>query len=188
MSLFQTIFLIATAAPPISAGVDHLIVGTAAVVSQSAPPTARRGYESYVGPTVAAATRDHVRFLEFAPISASIDALARLRTFSTWKVNWDGEGAPAPTLSSIDTATNLLGILDGALIETPKVALNAFGQPMFMLAADGAEMSATIVSPKTIHFYVSKDDFEAGGVARVKEAVLPSTFLQALRSAGLAHV
>lgn len=131
-----------------------------------------------IAPT-AAPQRDH-RLSALAANDQSrtpvIAALHRLRTFSTWKRNWDGEGAPAPRVRAIEAATVLLGLLDSKLPQTPKVALNSLGQPMFMLLAGDKEFSATLQGATRISYYLRSGNEEEGGLIKFNQRTLPKRF------------
>ncbi len=59
--------------------------------------------------------------------------LNRLRTFKGWKKNWDGEGATAPNLNAIDTATNFLSLWSPKRTR-PEITLTHDGFPMFVIS------------------------------------------------------
>lgn len=77
--------------------------------------------------------------------SAAIQALQRLRMFSTWKENWDAEGAPAPDLDAIEAASNLLGFMKSYQID-PTAMLDAFGKPMFLFNLQGVEAEINLTT------------------------------------------
>lgn len=111
---------------------------------------------------------------------AAIAALERIRTFRSWKRNWDGEMAPAPKPKSLDAAAVLLGLLDAALPSTPKVTLNGIGEPMFILLTPELEFSATVTSSKRVAYYVRSEDREEAGLARFDHVRLPKVIRQEL--------
>jgi hypothetical protein len=59
--------------------------------------------------------------------------LNRLRTFKGWKRNWDGEGAAAPNLAAIETASNFLSLWSPKKTK-PEITLTHDGLPMFVVA------------------------------------------------------
>ncbi len=120
------------------------------------------------------------------PPSASIQALGRLRAFEGWPPNWDGEGAPAPKRGALVAAANLLGLLEDEILETPAVALDAAGEPTFILMKDGREMSVTVRSPRYLAFYILGNGVEEAGSSRFSGERLPRRLLQALRTSGIA--
>ena len=193
MNAFQTIFLIATAAPTVPSGVA---LQTAHEMGAStAQQPVRAGYvgASPVPVTYGSGTSTSPlptaseRAITFAPVSASMDALERLRGFAFWPENWDGAGAPAVSLDVLDAATNLFGLIDNLTYVTPSVALNAHGEPMFMLLDEAYEVSVTLVSPNTVHYYVHADGIEDGGSARFDGRRTPSKVASALRRAGMTY-
>ena len=59
--------------------------------------------------------------------------LNRLRTFKSWKRNWDGDGAAAPNVDAIETATNFLSLWSPKKAR-PEITLTHDGYPMFIIA------------------------------------------------------
>lgn len=59
--------------------------------------------------------------------------LNRLRTFKGWTKNWDGEGAAAPNLAAIETASNFLSLWSPRKTR-PEITLTHDGLPMFVIA------------------------------------------------------
>ncbi len=192
MNSFQTLFIVATATPmaciaapmpPVGYDFDSWSGGSGRHVV--AP--VERSIDSYLPRTVDRTNLTVSEIASFAPVSASIEALDRLRKFQSWGANWDGENAPPPKKQAIESATIVLGLLEDVLVHTPSVTLNAHGEPMFMLVKGSLDLSVTIPSPKTIHFYVSNDEFEDGGSARFNGEHLPKSLATALRKAGMTY-
>ena len=83
--------------------------------------------------------------------------LARLRRFRTWGENWDGEGAPAPKLASLDVAVRLLSLLayEHAVMS---VGLDADSRPMFNLRDSLYEGHIVVESSGNLSFSFSRGE------------------------------
>lgn len=115
-------------------------------------------------------------------ISESTAALMRLRKFLGWGANWDGDGAPAPDLNAIDSATVLLGLLCAELRNVPKVMLNAISEPTFVFIEDGFELSITVKSKNLVSFYVAQDGDEDAGLSEFNGDRMPTYLESAIRA------
>lgn len=103
-------------------------------------------------PTVwVAASRFEQAFDSVKATSSAIRALERLRTFSTWKANWDAEGAPTPDKDAIEAASNLLGYLKNYNIE-PTAMLDSLGKPLFLFSHGASDAEISVLSRNMIEF------------------------------------
>ena len=112
----------------------------------------------------------------------STAALMRLRTFSRWGENWDGEGAPAPDAATLNCAAVLLGLLSTELGNAPKVMLNALGEPMFIVVEERFELAVTVKSKDEASFYVAQGNDEDGGLTPFDGVHLPPDLKSAIRA------
>lgn len=79
-------------------------------------------------------------------------ALQRLRTFKTFKRNWDAEQGAAPDHKTIDAATTLLSLLS-AKGEAPKVSLTSDGFPMLLFGDGSARGEIIVTSESTFDYF-----------------------------------
>jgi hypothetical protein len=122
-----------------------------------------------------------ISFLPRTDKGESTTALARLRTFATWRDNWDGEGASAPDGKALDAASLILGLLSSDLGKVPKVMLNGDGEPMFVLIDKHFEIAVTVKSKTEISFYVAHGNDEDGGLVDFNGRQLPTLLRAAIR-------
>ena len=80
-------------------------------------------------------------------------ALARLRQYSNWGENWDGEGSEAPQRQTIEAASNLLGLLSSRHF-VPHVGLNSLGQPMFLFSNSLYEGEIVVEDASNLSYFI----------------------------------
>ena len=98
--------------------------------------------------------------------SSSSAILNRLRTFASWTVNWDGEGAAAPNLGAIETASNFLSLWSPSKV-TPEIVLTHDGLPMFVIEKSGLFGEIIVNGDDTIDYFLEP----VGGAPKGAEAV-----------------
>lgn len=100
--------------------------------------------------------------------------LNRLRTFKGWSKNWDGEGAAAPNLAAIETASNFLSLWSPKKTR-PEIALSHHGFPMFVIADARLFGEIIVNSDDTIDYFfepLSRDPIGEEAVQYNSEAML----------------
>ncbi|WP_141402136.1 hypothetical protein [Rhizobium subbaraonis] len=84
-------------------------------------------------------------------------SLARLRSFRTWKDNWDGDGAPAPSSELIDTAIELFALLVNTRVKI-RVHVGGDGRPVFFLRDVPANAEVAVEAADEISFSFDTKD------------------------------
>lgn len=128
-----------------------------------------------------ASSSNDVRSKFSTELSATMSALNRLRTFKTWKENWDAEGAPAPDSDSIEAATQVLSLLALENV-APTVTLNSDGKPMLLINQWGLDGEITVTEPGEVEFFFDADE-PLGDVVPFTGHALPEVLVNVFAAA-----
>lgn len=112
--------------------------------------------------------------------AAIMGSFVRLRSFEKWGDNWDGEGAPAPTKSNLDSAGIMLGFLHSRTGKVPRASLNSEGEPMLSIMDGDLEAMVTVYAPLEVAYLFAKGEKELAGVAHFDGRTMPVEISDAL--------
>jgi hypothetical protein len=93
--------------------------------------------------------------------------LNRLRTFKGWAKNWDGEGAIAPNLAAIETASNFLSLWAPQKVK-PEITLTHDGLPMFVIANPRLFGEIIVNSDSTVDYFFEPESGQPFGEESVQ--------------------